>query len=297
MTPKATEIEVSEHSDYAYKFPEKSEIEKLGMMLQRKMEAAQLRKSKKKEGVRYFLDTAARKYCYTFPVIKGGKFLVRTTYYYRGFDSGTELPVFDQIVDGTEWGTVNTTVDYRNSMSSYYEIVVTAQAKTVSVCLARNKFTAADEIDQEIRRIVHFEIDQEIRRIVVGGNDRWQYVIRMVRVTPCAVVSSHYNIQVIVDAAVSPLGQLVPTGTYVHVEGELKVPPEGTKQRIELRVHKVHDVGTVDPTKYPLPKTRLALEFLRDYVHLCPRTNTVFVYLCVYVYYVQLHIYRFDSDE
>ncbi|KAL7002813.1 hypothetical protein U1Q18_003971 [Sarracenia purpurea var. burkii] len=93
--------------------------------------------------LRYFPDTAARKYCYTFPVIKGGKFLVRTTYYYGGFDGGTEPPVFDQIVDGTEWGTVNTTVDYRNGMSSYYEIVVTAQAKTLSVCLARNKFTVA----------------------------------------------------------------------------------------------------------------------------------------------------------
>uniref|UniRef100_A0A5B7AGN8 asparagine--tRNA ligase n=1 Tax=Davidia involucrata TaxID=16924 RepID=A0A5B7AGN8_DAVIN len=83
------------------------------------------------------------------------------------------------------------------------------------------------------------------------------------------------NLQVIVDASVVPLGQLVPTGTCVHVEGELKVPPEGTKQRVELRVHKVLDVGAVDPANYPLPKTRLTLEFLRDYVHLRPRTNTI----------------------
>ncbi|KAL6996213.1 asparagine--tRNA ligase [Sarracenia purpurea var. burkii] len=81
--------------------------------------------------------------------------------------------------------------------------------------------------------------------------------------------------RVIVDTAVLPLGQLVPTGTCVHVEGELKVPPEGTKQRIELMVHKVLDVGFVDPAKYPLPKTRLTLEFLRDYVHLRPKTNTM----------------------
>ncbi|XP_059634868.1 asparagine--tRNA ligase, cytoplasmic 1-like [Cornus florida] len=83
------------------------------------------------------------------------------------------------------------------------------------------------------------------------------------------------NLQVIVDASVAPLGQLVPTGTCVHVEGELKVPPEGTRQRIELRVQKVLDLGTVDPAKYPLPKTKLTLEFLRDYVHLRPRTNTI----------------------
>ncbi|KAA8534884.1 hypothetical protein F0562_029900 [Nyssa sinensis] len=83
------------------------------------------------------------------------------------------------------------------------------------------------------------------------------------------------NLQVIIDSSVAPLGQLVQTGTCVHVEGELKVPPEGTKQRVELRVHKVLDVGAVDPAKYPLPKTRLTLEFLRDYVHLRPRTNTI----------------------
>ncbi|XP_057966970.1 asparagine--tRNA ligase, cytoplasmic 1 [Malania oleifera] len=83
------------------------------------------------------------------------------------------------------------------------------------------------------------------------------------------------NLQVIVDAAVGPLGQLVPTGTCVHVEGQLKVPPEGTKQKVELRVEKVLHVGPVDPAKYPLPKTKLTLEFLRDVVHLRPRTNTI----------------------
>ncbi|KAH7855284.1 hypothetical protein Vadar_023251 [Vaccinium darrowii] len=83
------------------------------------------------------------------------------------------------------------------------------------------------------------------------------------------------NLQVIVDAAVGQLSQLVATGTCVHVEGELKVPPEGTKQRVELRVQKILDLGTVDPAKYPLPKTKLTLEFLRDYVHVRPRTNTI----------------------
>ncbi|KAJ0031088.1 hypothetical protein Pint_13332 [Pistacia integerrima] len=83
------------------------------------------------------------------------------------------------------------------------------------------------------------------------------------------------NLQVIVDAAVADLGQLVPTGTSVSVEGLLKNPPEGTKQKIELRVEKVIDVGTVDPAKYPIPKTKLTLEFLRDRIHFRPRTNTI----------------------
>lgn len=66
------------------------------------------------------------------------------------------------------------------------------------------------------------------------------------------------------------------TGTCVHLEGELKLPPVEAKQKVELRVQKILDLGTVDPAKYPLPKTKLTLELLRDYVHLRPRTNTVF---------------------
>ncbi|XP_042492056.1 asparagine--tRNA ligase, cytoplasmic 1-like [Macadamia integrifolia] len=83
------------------------------------------------------------------------------------------------------------------------------------------------------------------------------------------------NLQVIVDKDVSSLEQLVQTGTCIYVQGELKKPPEGTKQKVELRVEKVIDVGLVDPSKYPLPKTKLTLEFLRDLVHLRPRTNTI----------------------
>ncbi|XP_041015603.1 probable LRR receptor-like serine/threonine-protein kinase At1g67720 [Juglans microcarpa x Juglans regia] len=93
--------------------------------------------------LRYFPDTSARKYCYVIPVTKGGKYLLRTTYYYGGFDGGKEPPVFDQIVDGTKWSTVNTTEDYANGLSSYYEVVVMAMGKTLSVCLARNQKTVS----------------------------------------------------------------------------------------------------------------------------------------------------------
>ncbi|KAI3521047.1 hypothetical protein L1887_10505 [Cichorium endivia] len=85
------------------------------------------------------------------------------------------------------------------------------------------------------------------------------------------------NLQLIIYSDVAPLGQFTPTGTCLHVEGVLQMPPEDKqgKQSIELKVSKVLDVGAVDPAKYPLPKTRLTLEFLRDYVHLRPRTNTI----------------------
>ncbi|XP_062011753.1 asparagine--tRNA ligase, cytoplasmic 1-like [Rosa rugosa] len=83
------------------------------------------------------------------------------------------------------------------------------------------------------------------------------------------------NLQVIVEADKGDLGQLVPTGTCVVVDGVLKLPPAGAKQKVELRVEKVVHLGPVDPAKYPLPKTKLTLEFLRDVVHLRSRTNTI----------------------
>jgi len=91
------------------------------------------------------------------------------------------------------------------------------------------------------------------------------------------------NLQVIVDAGVADLSTLVQTGTCVLVEGLLKVPPEGAKQKIELRVDKVLHVGPTDPASYPIPKTKLSLEFLRDHIHLRARTNTVCL-LCVCKY-------------
>ncbi|XP_030945063.1 putative leucine-rich repeat receptor-like serine/threonine-protein kinase At2g14440 isoform X1 [Quercus lobata] len=91
--------------------------------------------------LRYFPDPTARKYCYEIPVIKGGKYLLRTTYYYGRFDGGKEPPVFDQIVDGTKWSIVNTTEDHANGLSSFYELVVVAMGKMLSVCLARNEKT------------------------------------------------------------------------------------------------------------------------------------------------------------
>ncbi|KFK27234.1 hypothetical protein AALP_AA8G354900 [Arabis alpina] len=85
------------------------------------------------------------------------------------------------------------------------------------------------------------------------------------------------NLQVKVDSSVSDLAPLVATGTCVVVDGVLKIPPDGkdTKQKIELSVVEVIHVGTVDPAKYPLPKTKLTLEFLRDYLHLRSRTNSI----------------------
>uniref|UniRef100_A0ACD5YFK6 Uncharacterized protein n=1 Tax=Avena sativa TaxID=4498 RepID=A0ACD5YFK6_AVESA len=94
--------------------------------------------------LRYFPDASpARKHCYVVPAAKSAKYLVRTTYYYGGFDGGAAPPVFDQIIDGTRWSQVDTARDYARGRATYFEAVVVAAGKAVSVCLARNAATAA----------------------------------------------------------------------------------------------------------------------------------------------------------
>ncbi|KAG2242342.1 hypothetical protein Bca52824_095818, partial [Brassica carinata] len=68
------------------------------------------------------LAAATRKFCYVVPVSRGWKHMIRTTYFYGGVNGeATPPPVFDQIVDGTLWGVVNTTADYADGLASYYE--------------------------------------------------------------------------------------------------------------------------------------------------------------------------------
>ncbi|KAG8368371.1 hypothetical protein BUALT_Bualt15G0038500 [Buddleja alternifolia] len=109
--------------------------------------------------LRYFPNSKSRKYCYTFPVIKGGKYLVKTVYFYGGFDGGDKPPVFDQIIDGTKWSIVNTTEDYASGGSSYYEAIVMAHNKFLSVCLARNKETGESSSPFISSLEVHFVDD------------------------------------------------------------------------------------------------------------------------------------------
>lgn len=85
-----------------------------------------------------------KKFCYVVPVFRTGKYMVRTTYFYGGVNGRDSPPVFDQIVDGTLWGIVNTTDDYARGLVSYYEGVFVAAGKTMSLCIAANTNTDSD---------------------------------------------------------------------------------------------------------------------------------------------------------
>ncbi|KAL8113773.1 hypothetical protein AgCh_020898 [Apium graveolens] len=83
------------------------------------------------------------------------------------------------------------------------------------------------------------------------------------------------NIQLVVESSLHWPSHLTPTGTSVYVEGELVMPPKTNKyQKIELKVTRVINVGSVDST-YPLPKGKFSPESIRNIPHLRYRTDIV----------------------
>jgi len=83
------------------------------------------------------------------------------------------------------------------------------------------------------------------------------------------------NLQCVVRREVHAIDDLKATGTCVVLEGEIKAPPEGASQAVELHVTKVLHVGPCDAAKYPIAKKKISLEFLREKIHLRTRTNTI----------------------
>lgn len=65
------------------------------------------------------------------------------------------------------------------------------------------------------------------------------------------------------------------TGVCVVIEGVVKAPPEGSKQKIEVHATKCLHLGTCEAATYPIAKQKLSLEFLREKIHLRCRTNTI----------------------
>ncbi|KAE8679945.1 40S ribosomal protein S16 [Hibiscus syriacus] len=70
---------------------------------------------------------------------------------------GTRLPrreILDQIVDGTFCSVVNTTEDYLQGLSSYYEGVFEAKGSTMSVCIASNTYTVSDPFISSLEMLI-----------------------------------------------------------------------------------------------------------------------------------------------
>ena len=84
-----------------------------------------------------------------------------------------------------------------------------------------------------------------------------------------------HSMQVLVQSEVKAPDEIKSTGVCIVVEGEIKAAPEGAKQKMELHATSVLHVGPCDAKTYPMAKSKLGLEFLREKIHLRVRTNTI----------------------
>ncbi|KAK3136805.1 hypothetical protein QOZ80_5BG0442710 [Eleusine coracana subsp. coracana] len=83
--------------------------------------------------VRYFPGAAGSRSCYTLrPVTKGGRYLVRATFYYGNYDALDSHPVFDLHLGVNRWVTVNVTYAGR---AYIFEAVVVLPADFFQMCL------------------------------------------------------------------------------------------------------------------------------------------------------------------
>ncbi|KAJ9548343.1 hypothetical protein OSB04_020886 [Centaurea solstitialis] len=79
--------------------------------------------------------TSRNKNCYSTPVTKGEKLLVRVSFNYGNYDRLSSPPTFDLHFDGNFWATVETTL----SGSQVYEATYVTKGDSASVCVAQTK--------------------------------------------------------------------------------------------------------------------------------------------------------------
>ena len=84
------------------------------------------------------------------------------------------------------------------------------------------------------------------------------------------------GVQLVIEPSLSsyaPIASRISTGAALRIEGELG-PSPAKGQKYEVKVSSIHLFGEADPESYPLQKKGHSLEFLREILHLRPRTNT-----------------------
>jgi asparaginyl-tRNA synthetase len=85
------------------------------------------------------------------------------------------------------------------------------------------------------------------------------------------------NLQLVVDPTLPAYQESVAklsTGASIKVSGELVVSP-AKGQKYEFQVKALELVGEADPEQFPLQKKAHSLEFLREVLHLRPKTATM----------------------
>ncbi|OMO86626.1 hypothetical protein CCACVL1_09544 [Corchorus capsularis] len=78
-----------------------------------------------------------KKNCYSIPVDKGERILVRASFYYGNYDGKSSPPVFDLQFDGNYWATVNTSGSSFDVIS--HEVIYVVKGDTTSICVAQTQ--------------------------------------------------------------------------------------------------------------------------------------------------------------
>lgn len=89
--------------------------------------------------------------------------------------------------------------------------------------------------------------------------------------------SSVLGLQLVIDPTLASYVESAAkflTGASVRASGELVLSP-GKGQKFEFQVREITLLGEADPEHYPLQKKDQSLEFLRENLHLRPRTTTM----------------------
>ena len=86
------------------------------------------------------------------------------------------------------------------------------------------------------------------------------------------------NLQIIATESLSNYATditALTSGCAIIASGEI-VASQGKDQDVEMQAHTIKIVGMIDdPMSYPIQPKRHTLEFLREVLHLRPRTNTI----------------------
>lgn len=89
----------------------------------------------------------------------------------------------------------------------------------------------------------------------------------------CTDGSNTEGIQLIWEGADEDVSSKIHTGCSIKANGKLvESPAKG--QSVEVQVSSVEIIGCAEPEEYPLAKTRMNLDTLRNYLHLRTRTAT-----------------------
>ncbi|XP_027063275.1 uncharacterized protein At1g24485-like [Coffea arabica] len=125
--------------------------------------------------------TSRKKNCYSIQADKGGRVLVRASFYYGNYDQKSSPPTFDLQFDGNDWATVQTMID----QVVYYEVIYVVKGDSTSICLAQTKpdqfpFISALEF-RSLGSTMYNQVDINHalllkRRVAYGTNQTVRYV-------------------------------------------------------------------------------------------------------------------------